>query len=132
MNAPHDRPTVGELVEAVREFLEGEVLPQASGRVGFHARVAINALGIVERELTLGPELATAHGRRLAQLGFESEAELAEAIRRGELDERLSEVRAAVLATVRDKLRVANPDHLLDEATSWRAPRDTSRDAGDA
>ena len=53
--APHGRPTASELLEAVREFLTGQVMPATSGQVAFHARVAANVLGIVARELELGP-----------------------------------------------------------------------------
>ncbi len=52
--APHGRPTASELVEAVREYLMGSVLPATTGQVAFHARVAANALAIVARELELG------------------------------------------------------------------------------
>jgi aminoglycoside phosphotransferase (APT) family kinase protein len=69
--APYGRPTARELLEAVREFLTGEVMPATSGQVAFHARVAANALAIVERELALGPpplgaSLADAVAARLA------------------------------------------------------------------
>ena len=53
--APYGRPTATELLEAVREFLTGSVMPATSGQMAFHARVAANALGIVARELELGP-----------------------------------------------------------------------------
>jgi hypothetical protein len=52
--APYGRPTATELLEAVREYLLGSVLPQTSGQLSFHARVAANALAIVARELDLG------------------------------------------------------------------------------
>jgi aminoglycoside phosphotransferase (APT) family kinase protein len=52
--APHGRPTAGELLEAVREFLTGQVMPASTGQLAFHARVAANALGIVARGLELG------------------------------------------------------------------------------
>ncbi|MFN8037779.1 MAG: DUF6285 domain-containing protein [Acidimicrobiales bacterium] len=112
MTAPHDVPTAAELVEAVREYLERDVLPDAEGRVRFHGQVAVRVLAMVERELTLGPTQAEAHAERLASLGLTSEADLAAAIRAGDLDDRYDEVKAAVLATVEDKLRVANPGHL--------------------
>jgi aminoglycoside phosphotransferase (APT) family kinase protein len=51
---PHGRPTASELLEAVREFLTGQVMPASTGRLAFHARVAANILGIVARELELG------------------------------------------------------------------------------
>ena len=112
MTAPHDVPTTAELVEAVREFLERDVLPDAEGRVRFHGQVAVRVLAMVERELTLGPAQAEALAERLATLGVASDAELAAAIRSGDLDDRYDEVKAVVLATVEDKLRVANPGHL--------------------
>src|SRR6185312_15900074 len=52
--APHGRPTASELLEAVREFLTGQVMPACTGQVAFHARVAANILGIVAREVELG------------------------------------------------------------------------------
>jgi hypothetical protein len=105
-------PTAAELVEAVREWLERDVAPEADGRLRFHARVAVNMLAIVERELVLGPAQAEAHAERLRQLGVADDAELARRIRSGELDDRLDEVKAAVAASVRDKLTVANPRYL--------------------
>ncbi len=69
--APHGRPTASELLEAVREFLTGQVMPATSGQLAFHARVAANVLAIVARELELGPPpadvgLAEAVAARLA------------------------------------------------------------------
>jgi len=47
----HDRPSAGELAAAVREFLEQELLPTVDDhRLKFRTLVAMNALGIVERE----------------------------------------------------------------------------------
>jgi aminoglycoside phosphotransferase (APT) family kinase protein len=61
--APHGRPTASELLDAVREFLTGQVMPATTDQLAFHARVAANVLGIVARELELGaipPELGLA------------------------------------------------------------------------
>ena len=110
----HGRPTSEELVEAVREFLERDVMTQTSGALQFHARVAVNALAAVERELHNGPAMAAAHRERLASLGFDSEGSLADAIRSGALDDRYDEVAVAVRATVHDKLAVANPKYLTN------------------
>jgi aminoglycoside phosphotransferase (APT) family kinase protein len=110
--AMHGRPTVGELVEAVREYLERDVMTGTAGRLQFHARVAANALKIVERELAHGDEMAAAHAARLEALGYEDDAALASALRAGELDDRVDEVTAAVQASVLDKLLVANPKYL--------------------
>jgi len=53
--APHGRPTASELLDAVRAFLTEQVMPVTGTQVAFHARVAANVLGIVARELELGP-----------------------------------------------------------------------------
>src|SRR5258706_13864879 len=43
-------------------------MPELKGHTAFHARVAANALGIVSRELKLGPQLAAEEKERLAKL----------------------------------------------------------------
>ena len=117
-----DRPDAGELVAAVREFLERDVMAETEGRVQFHTRVAVNVLNVVERELKLGPDLEPAErARAAALLGHDGEAdglerELAAAIRSGAFDDRLDEVRAHVRATVREKLLIANPAYLPHDA----------------
>ncbi|MFC4587789.1 DUF6285 domain-containing protein [Sphaerisporangium corydalis] len=108
---PHDVPSAADLVAAVREFLSGEVLPALEGRTAFHTRVAVNVLGMVEREIRLGPAQAEAHAARLAALGVTGDAALAAAIREGRLDGDPATA-AALVAAVRDKLLVANPGYL--------------------
>jgi len=108
----HDIPTVGQLLEAVREWVEGDAREATSGRVQFHTRVVANVMAMLEREVESGPAMATAHATRLAGLGVSSEADLAARIRAGEWavdDRRLLD---AVRATVVDKLAVANPKYL--------------------
>jgi hypothetical protein len=115
MSAPHDLPTAAQLAEAVREWLETQVMPNVSGAMQFHARVAANVLGMVEREIVLGPEQATRHSAGLAALGCGDDADLARRIRAGEFDVNgtiAGEVEAFVFGSVVDKLRVANPKYL--------------------
>jgi hypothetical protein len=117
-----DRPTAAELVAAVRAFLEEDVMPAVEGRVAFHTRVAVNALGMVERELALGPDLeAVERARSLALLGDRADegaatraldATLAAAIRAGDLGLDDTAVVEHVRETVRDKLRIANPKYV--------------------
>jgi fructose 1,6-bisphosphatase len=109
---PHDAPSAGELIESVREWLERDVLAATDGRMQFHTRVAINVLSIVERELMLANDQARTHLDRLQVLGVADDLALASAIRSGELDDRMAEVRALVWQSVRDKLAVANPKYL--------------------
>ncbi len=93
-----DRPTAAELAESVREFLETEILPGLDdARLRFRALVAMNALGMVERETAAPPEDRAA------------DRELARQIRAGAVGvEALPQLKQAVAA----KLRVSNPAYL--------------------
>jgi hypothetical protein len=119
-----DRPTAAELVESVREFLERDVMSATEGRVQFHTRVAVNALAMIERELTLGPGFGDAERARAeALLGHDGEPvalerEIAGRIRDGSLDSQLDAVRAHVRQTVREKLLVANPGYLPSDGAA--------------
>jgi hypothetical protein len=63
-----DRPTADELAEAIEEFLAGEILPTLDDhRLRFRLLVALNALGIVRRELTKLPPVDDAEQRELAK-----------------------------------------------------------------
>ena len=124
-----DRPTARELLEAVRLFLEDDVVAALDGPARFHARVAANVLAIVGRELEGEESLLVAEWTRLATLlGRGSDtpparlaalraavAEMTDAlcarIRRGDADASpfRDAVRAAVTASVAEKLAVANP-----------------------
>lgn len=61
-----DRPDLPELVLAVRNFLEQKAMPELKGHTAFHARVAVNALDIVLRELAHAPALAEAERKGLS------------------------------------------------------------------
>ena len=102
-------PTLPGLVEAVREFLERDVMPATSGRVKFHSRVAANVMATIEREISLGPAMVKSHEAGLQALGLASEAELARAIRTGTLDHRSPGVGQLVRNTVSGRLAIANP-----------------------
>jgi len=117
--SPHDAPDAVALLEAVREFLQGDVLAATTGRVQFHSRVAANVVAMVERELRLGPAQAARHAEGLRRLGFADAAGLAAAIRDGRADARLAEVATFVRTTVVDKLEVANPRHGRTEGVTF-------------
>ena len=112
VSAPFGRPTGVELVEAVREYLERDVMEQSEGRTRFQARIARNVLAMVERELSLGPSFARDHRERLAALGFDDDRALAAAIRSGGCDGEWSAVGHALAASARDQLLVANPSYV--------------------
>jgi aminoglycoside phosphotransferase (APT) family kinase protein len=108
---PFGRPTAAELTEAVGEYVDG-LRERGEGATAFEARVARNALGIIERELQLGPSIAAAHASRLAELGYADDAALAAALRAGDLDTTWGRVAPALAASARDQLLVANPSYL--------------------
>ncbi|HEX4433885.1 MAG TPA: phosphotransferase family protein [Acidimicrobiales bacterium] len=108
---PFGRPTAAELVEAVREYLDG-LLERSTGGASFDARVARNALGVAERELRLGPALRAAHAARLRELGFADDTALAAALRSGTLDGQWESIAPVLATAARDQLLVANPGYL--------------------
>jgi hypothetical protein len=127
-----DRPTAVELLTAVREFLEMELLPGLEGRRRFHGLVAANVLAIVARELAGEETALVAEWRRLRDLLGVAETvppgrldglraavreltqRLCERIRAGDADRGAfaDAVRAHVRMTVVEKLRIANPKFL--------------------
>ena len=104
----YGRPTAPELLAAVAEFLESDVRQATDGQVNFHARVAANALRIIERELSAGGDPTAGY------LGFADEAELAAAIRDGQLDDRADEMTAFLRRLVRHRLDVAHPGYAIN------------------
>jgi aminoglycoside phosphotransferase (APT) family kinase protein len=110
------RPTATELLEAVGEYVERDESSGIDASARYEARVARNALRIVERELELGPGITRAHARRLDLLGVPDDAALARSLRAGERDDELEELGAVLAATTRDQLLVANPSYLADRA----------------
>jgi aminoglycoside phosphotransferase (APT) family kinase protein len=112
VTAPFGRPTAAELVEAVREYVEGTVMEQSQGGARFEARIARNALQTVERQLSLGPAIASAHTERVRRLGFADDAALAAEIRSGDFLDQWGAVAAALASSARDQLLVANPSYV--------------------
>ncbi|HZY56364.1 MAG TPA: DUF6285 domain-containing protein [Rubrobacteraceae bacterium] len=122
-----NRPTARELAEAVREFLEEEILPELEDpRAKFRTRVAMNALSILERELSQEETLLQAEHERLTRLlgkdrdtpdsleelrdeVTELKQDLTGRIRSGETPEGTFE---HLRQTVTDKLEVASPHYL--------------------
>jgi aminoglycoside phosphotransferase (APT) family kinase protein len=105
----HGRPTAIELLEAVGEFLDGDVSAATTGRVRFHTRVASRVVAMVAREIAAGSAPEARYREGLARFGVMSEHELAAAVRWGELDDRTDELAAFLARSVADKLAVAHP-----------------------
>jgi len=113
-----DRPTAPEFLAAIADFLREEAVPaldRSDPRLGFQMRVAVNALGILERESRIGPAADARELERLKMLlGRKGTLEelnrlLARQLRTGERDERDPALIAHLEATVADKIAIANP-----------------------
>ena len=116
-----DRPDAAELAEAVRGFLEAEILPVLQDpRLRFRALVAANALGILGRDLLLGEALEREEGLLLfGLLGQHGESraleartlneELCRRIRRGDPPDGALQ---ALRRIAELKLSIASPKYL--------------------
>jgi hypothetical protein len=94
-----ERPTAQELTEAILEFLGEEVLPTLTDqRLRFRMLVAMNALGIVYRELE--------------GLPVEDDSELRELARKIRAGDVAPGTLARVTADVEARLRIASPQFL--------------------
>ena len=64
----HDQPSVSELVQAVKNFIDETASPNLTGHAAFHARVASNVLATVLRDLEHRPQAEPAERARLLDL----------------------------------------------------------------
>ncbi|MBI3675320.1 MAG: hypothetical protein HY243_01715 [Proteobacteria bacterium] len=112
-----DQPSIRELVEAVRSFLETKAMPELKGHTAFHARVAANALGIVSRELELGGQATSEEVKRLTTLlkheGSleELNRELCKQIRDGRMALETPGLAEHLEASMRDKIAIDQPNY---------------------
>ena len=107
----HGRPTAGELLDAIVGYLRDDLSPRLEGGDRHMMRIAVRALEVVGREMSLGAGQAAAHADRLEALGFPDDAALAESIRAGEVADSTA-LRAVLTADTVDRLLVANPQWL--------------------
>jgi hypothetical protein len=112
-----DEPTPVELARAVADFLRNDIAPQISGHQAFKLRVAINALDLVVRQLTLSDASDAAEFARLKALLdadhslHELNRVLADKIARGEVDLTTPGVKEHLWQTTLDKLAVDQPNY---------------------
>lgn len=64
----HDQPSVSELVQAVKNFVDETAAPNLTGHAAFHARVASNTLATILRDLDHRPAAERAERERLIAL----------------------------------------------------------------
>ena len=112
-----DQPSIRELVDAVREFIEQKALPELKGHTAFHARVAANALATVSRELELAPGATAEEQQRLAALlGHDGSLddlnrELCKQICEGKITVDTPGLAAHLEKTARHKIAVDQPNY---------------------
>jgi hypothetical protein len=110
-------PTSLELIDAVIGFIEQRAAPQLKDRDAFLARVAVNALAAVRREMELGPDAEVAATERLrALLGHDGDfatlnAELCDRLASGELTTKDPQVLAHLQASIIDQVRIDQPNY---------------------
>lgn len=103
--APVGEPTNAEMVQAVRDWLGDTIKPRAEGHAKFEVAVAMNALGIIMRDLDAG---VRAEDKALAEALLSGATTLAEPgllakLRRGALDKcTIDSPKYAALARARD------------------------------
>jgi Domain of unknown function (DUF6285) len=112
-----DEPTPVELTKAVADFLRTDIAPLIAGHQAFKLRVAINALDLVVRQLTLSEASDAAEAERLKQLlGIDGalvdlNRELAAKIASGEIDLKTPDIATHLWQTTMDKLAVDQPNY---------------------
>jgi hypothetical protein len=112
-----DEPTPIELTKAVADFLRSDIAPMISGHNAFKLRVAINALDLVTRQLTLAAGSDAAEAARLAKLLgasgtlIEQNRALAEKIAKGEVDLATPGLADHLWQTTLAKLAVDQPNY---------------------
>lgn len=111
-----EHPRADELVEAVSRWIDS-VRPGLPPRDAFLARVAVNVLGVVRRELTQGPAAEAAAIARLRDLlGRDGDlkalnVDLCERLRSGEMDAATPGLLAALKANITDQIAIDQPNY---------------------
>jgi hypothetical protein len=109
-------PRTEELATAVARWID-ELRPDLDPRNAFLARVSVNVLGVIGRELTLGPAAQAAATERLTVLldyrgSFETlNSDLCHRLRAGEMTAATPGLLAALKASVLDQLAIDQPNY---------------------
>lgn len=108
-------PSAATLLQAAADDLERDVLPALAGLPKFRARIVVNVLRLVTRELEQAPQADAAERERLlALLGHDGalpdlRADLASRIERGELPLDDAALVAHLTADLREALAIDSP-----------------------
>lgn len=113
-------PRTEELVEAVSGWIDSIRPSLTNPRDAFLARVAVNVLGVVRRELTEGPAAESAATERLAALlGHDGafadlNAELCRLLNAGTLDASTPGLLAALKANALEQVAIDQPNYVYE------------------
>lgn len=111
------QPTSIELLESVIKFIEERAAPQLKDRDAFHARVAVNALAAIKREIAGGQAAEEAQVARMAALlGHDGDwaalnRELCDQIREGRIAPTDPILLAHLKASIIDQVRIDQPQY---------------------
>jgi hypothetical protein len=109
-------PRTEELAAAVARWID-DLRPDLDPRNAFLARVSANVLGVIGRELTLGPAAEAAATERLTVLldyrgSFETlNSDLCRRLRAGEMTAETPGLLTALKANVLDQLAIDQPNY---------------------
>ena len=115
----HDQPSVEELVQAVKTFVDQTAMPELNGRAQFHARIASNVLATILRDLEARKTNDLEEHERLVDLLDASPQEslanlnhqLQDRIRQGELTITSKELMRHLKMTAIAQLKVDQPSY---------------------
>jgi len=99
-----------ELLQAMQGWIETDIMPISEGRNLFQARVARNALGILQRSTEMGPMFQEARNSRLKALGL-TQAEFTQGLRNGRLTLSDPDISNHLRLTTLERLSIDQPKY---------------------
>jgi len=99
-----------ELTQAISEWLTQDIIPTTSGRKGFKARVARNAIGMLQRQSQSGSLFSEAQEQRLSKLSVKA-ADLCSQLLNGTLNIQSNELRHHLKLSTMEQLFIDQPKY---------------------
>ena len=127
---PSGQTSLREMMAALGEWVQGEVIPQAEGRARFQARIAANLLGQLQREARMGREFAMRSRARLQDMAL-SPAALCDGLSGGTLDWRETALFDHLRLCAVERLLIDQPRYhgLAAAQARWMEPGPHEREA---